>query len=344
MGVHISELLVSKEIDSADLRDKIIAVDAHLFLYQFLTTIRQRDGSLLMDSKGSVTSHLSGLFSRNARFMQQGLRLVYVFDGKPPELKLQEVKRRTMLKEAAAQKYEDAKAAEDLEAMKKYASRTTKLTSDMIEEAKVLISAMGLPIIEAPSEGEAQAAHMVRTGKAYAVASQDADCLLFGSPRLLRNLSIAGKRKKANKLAFETIKPEMVNLSYTLNNLSLDQDQLIVLSMLVGTDFNYGGIKGIGPKNALKLLAKYKDDFEGLFAEVKWSDFFSVPWTEVFYLFKKMPVTDDYELEWKPVNRDKVYEIMVEKHEFSEQRINSALDKLSEEKEKQTQKGLGEFF
>lgn len=203
---------------------------------------------------------------------------------------------------------------------------------------------MGIPVIVAPSEGEAQAAHLVKKDKAYTVASQDSDSLLFGSPRLLRNLSLAGKRKMTNRVAFETIKPEIVSLSETLNSLGLDNDQLITLGMLVGTDFNDGGIKGIGPKNALKLVKRYSNDFDALFKEVRWDEYFDYPWTEVFYLFKKMPVKDDYSLEWAPVDKDRVYEILVDKHDFSEERINSTLDKIEKEKERKTQKGLGEFF
>ena len=228
--------------------------------------------------------------------------------------------------------------------MRKYAARTTRLTKEMIEESKELIKAMGIPVIEAPSEGEAQASFLVKKDKAFAVASQDADSFLFGSPRLIRNLSLAGKRKRTNKLAFETIKPELVSLPETLNHLGIDQEQLIALGMLVGTDFNEGGIKGIGPKKAIDLVKKHKNDFDSLFKEVKWDDFFDYPWNEVFYLFKKMPVTEDFSLDWEPVDRNRVYEILVEKHDFSEERINSALDKLVREKEQQTQKGLGEFF
>ena len=228
--------------------------------------------------------------------------------------------------------------------MRKYAARTTHLTPEMVEEAKRLIDSMGLPIIEAPSEGEAQAAYMVKQDKAYAVASQDADALMFGSPRLLRNLSFAGKRKRSNKLAFETIKPELVSLSDTLNNLAIDQEQLIAAGMLVGTDFNEGGIKGIGPKKAIDLVKKFGNDFDALFNEVEWDEHFDYEWNEVYYLFKKMPVNDEYNLKWKPVNSSKVYEILVEGHDFSEERVNSTLYKITEEKEKQTQKGLGEYF
>lgn len=344
MGVNITELLVKKEIGLEQLKDKIIAVDAHIFLYQFLTTIRQRDGTLLQDSQGRITSHLAGLFSRNAKLMEQGIRLAYVFDGKAPDLKMKEREKRKKLKEEAELKYREATAGENIEDMKKYAARTTRLTGEMIDEAKKLISAMGIPVIQAPSEGEAQAAHMVKRGKAYACASQDADSLMFGSPRLLRSLSLAGKRKKANKLAYEEIKPELVGLGETLASLGISQEQFIVLGMLIGTDFNQGGIKGIGPHKALKLVKEKGQDFDSIFSQVKWNESFEYPWQSVFDLFKNMPVTDDYSLVWNPVDTKKVYEILVEEHDFSEERVNSTIEKLHLEKEKQVQKGLGEFI
>ena len=344
MGVNITELLTKKEVSLSNLKDKIIAVDASLFLYQFITTIRSRDGNLLMDSKGNVTSHLVGLFSRTTNLMSKGLKLVYVFDGKPPELKNKEKEKRINLKKEAELKYNRAKEKEDIVEMKKYAARTSRLTKEMIEESKSLLLALGIPVVQAPSEGEAQAAYIVKQGDAFAVASQDADSLLFGANKLIRNLSMIGKRKKTNKLAYETIKPELVDLSENLNKLGIDHDQLIALCMLIGTDYNPGGIKGIGPKNAIKLVKKHRSDIEGLFKEVKWNNFFDFPWTEPFYLFKKIPVTDDYKLKWKEVDEQKLNELLVKAHDFSEERVSSSIIKLIKNTKLKQQKGLGEFF
>ena len=344
MGVNITEIVSAKEISLDSLSGKVIAVDAHLFLYQFITTIRQRDGSPLTDSKGRVTSHLSGIFSRNANLMQKGIRLAYIFDGKPPELKLKERERRKSLKASAAIKYDEAKAQENIDEMRKYAARTARLTSEMVSESKRLIAAMGIPIVDAPSEGEAQASHMVKQEKAFAVASQDADSLLFGSTRLLRNLSLAGKRKKANKLAFEAINPEIVSLSDTLNNLGIDQDQLIALGILVGTDFNMGGIKGIGPHKALKLVKEHDRNFDKLFEAAGWKEYFDYPWQDVFRLFKNIPVTDDYSLSWEEVDRKEVYKILVEEHDFSPERVDITLDRISLGQSSQAQRGLRDFF
>lgn len=344
MGVAITELLLKKEIEIGDLKNRIIAVDAPNWLYQFLTTIRQRDGSPLVDSSGNITSHLVGLFSRTTNLMNEGLKLAYVFDGKAPLLKEKEREKRKEAKLEAEKKYKIAVEKEDMEEMKKYASRTSRLTGEMIEEAKELITSLGLPVIEAPSEGEAQAAHIVAKGDAYCLASQDADSLLFGATRIVRNLSVAGRRKKTGKFGYETITPELITLAETLNELGIDRDQLIALAMLVGTDYNNGGIKGIGPKGALKLVKEHGKNFSKMFKDAKWDDFFEVDWETIFDLFKKMPARDDYKLKWDVIDEKKLREILIEKHNFSEERVESSLKNLIKIKEEKKQKGLGEFF
>jgi flap endonuclease-1 len=340
MGLQIKDLITSKEIEINHLVNKIVVVDGFNLLYQFLTTIRQRDGTPLTDSKGNVTSHLIGLFSRTSNLLSKGIKLAFVFDGKPPELKEKERARRREVKLAAQKKYEVAKQQEDIISMKKFASQTTRLTPVMVEEAKKLIEAFGCPVIQAPSEGEAQAAYIVKQSGAYATISQDFDTLLYQTPRLIRNLSIAGKRKRTGKLGFTTIKPEEIILSENLNNLGLDIDQMIALSMLVGTDYNIGGIKGIGPKKAIILVKKYGKEFDEMFKEVKWDESFDIPWTEVYYQFKNMPVTDYYDLTWKDVNVEALKKLLVEEHDFSNERIDSAVKRFA----KKEQKGLSEFF
>ena len=343
MGTQIKSLLTVKEILLNDLKGKTLAIDSYNLLYQFLTTIRSRDGSLLMDSKGKVTSHLVGLFSRITKLMQNNIRLIFVFDGEPPKLKEIERQRRKEIKIDAKKRYEKAVEEENIEEMKKYASRTARLTEDMVEESKKLISALGLPIVQAPSEGEAQAAYIVRNKDADYCVSQDFDSLLFGSPTVVRNLSLIGKRKKSG-LSYTNINPELIDLSENLNNLGIDQNQLIALAMLVGTDYNIGGIKGIGPKNALKFVKKYKSDFDALFKEVKWNDFFDYSWKEVHELFKKMPINTNYSIEWKEPDKEKVIDLLVNEHDFAIERVKTVLDRLLKKKESKQQKGLGEFF
>lgn len=344
MGVALTELLIKKEITVDSLQGKTIVVDAPMWLYQFLSSIRQRDGSLLTDSNGNPTSHLVGLFARMLNMHQQNIKLAFVFDGEPPSLKKKVLQQRKVIKQEAEKKYKEAVKVEDKELMKRYASMTSRLTKDMVQEAKDLVRACGLPVIEAPSEAEAQAALIVREEKAFAISTNDADALLFGAPRIVRNLNMAGRRKRTNKLAYETITPDMISLADNLNNLSIDQDQLIALSMLVGTDYNPKGIKGIGPKNALKLVKEFKKDLSGLFSHVKWSDHFTYSWDEVFDLIKNTKTTENYSLKWESVNKEAVCKLLVDKHDFSPERINLQLKPLEEEHKRKNQKGLSDFF
>ena len=344
MGVNLKEIVVKNEISIPQLAGKKLVVDGNNVLYQFLSTIRQADGTALMDSHGKVTSHLNGLFYRTTRLMQSGIKLVFVFDGKAPELKLAERERRAGIKQEAQRLYEKAKEEQNVEEMKKYAMRTSRLTSEMIDEAVELLNALGLPVVRAPSEGEAQAAYMVKNNDVFAEISQDYDCLLFGVPRMVQNLTISERKKKKDKLSYETVKPQITDLQENLKNLGITHDQLICLGMLVGTDYNIGGIKGIGPKKALDLVKKFPSDFAALFDSVKWDEHFPYPWQDVFRLFKEMPVHKDYKLQWNEIDKEKVAFILCERHEFSRLRVDDTLNNLTSSQSKMAQKGLGDFF
>ncbi len=345
MGLQFKDLVVKKEISLSDLRGKILAVDSYNLLYQFLTTIRAPDGSAFTDSKGRVTSHLIGLFSRTTALMEAGIKLVFVFDGKPPAIKQKTWEKRAAAKQEAAVKFKEAEEAGELAEMKKFASRTSVLTREMREDAQKIITALGLPILQAPSEGEAQAAHLVKKGDAYAVVSQDYDNLVFGAPLLIRNLSLAGRRKKAGKFAYEAVKPELIVLKEVLAHLHLTLDQLTALALLVGTDYNPGGISGIGPKKGLKLVQEHGADFEKLFFNLGWNEAYpNLSWREVFDTLRNMPVTDDYKISWKKTNLSELKRLLLEEYGFSEERILPRLEKLQKEQEKSSQQGLKGFF
>lgn len=345
MGTKITDLLESTELSIEDLSGKIIVVDAFNQLYMFLASIRQPDGSLLKDSHGNVTSHLNGLFYRFSKLMQHEIKFIFVFDGKPPDLKLKERARRAELKNVAEKKFEEAREKEDLDEMKKYAARTGKLSKEMIADAKELIDALGMCIVQAPSEGEAQAALIVKNKQAYASLSQDADSLIFGCPLVVKNLTLSGRRKQAGKLSYDTITPELINLSDTLKSLDVTLDQLIVIAMLTGTDYNIGGIRGVGHKTALKLVKQYGDgeeNFEKLFKENKWDEFFDYDWKDVFNIIKHTETTNEYQIVFKEVDDDKVVEILCNQHDFSEDRTRKILETLHTKPK--SQKGLGEWF
>ncbi len=336
MGVNFKEIIIKHPTELEKLSGKTLIVDGYNMLYQFLSNIRARDGSLFTDHHGHVTSHLIGLFSRVTNLMQRNIKLAFVFDGEAPKLKHKELAKRAELKQEAQKKYEEALAIEDTAGMQKYAARTSRLTKDMVAQAKEILTALGIPCIQAPSEGEAQAAYMVKQGHGWAVASQDYDSLLHGAPRLIQNLSVEGRRKIPGKLAYTTVEPQLIDLEENLKALSLNQDQLIWLAMLIGTDYAPGGVKGIGPKKGLALVKEHKTA-ESLFSHQPIPD---ADWKEVLEVFKKIPVTNDYELTWKPVDRKKVYHLLVEQHDFSPERVDKTLDAIAPAKQ---QKGLGEF-
>lgn len=326
MGLKLTDLIDRKDLKWEQLQGKKIAVDASNVLFQFISSIRQADGTPLMDNSGNVTSHLVGLFARVPNMMQKGITPIFVFDGKAPELKENVRIIRRASKEKAREKFTKAAIEEDEEALSKYSKQMTLLTSKMVEESKELLEALGLPVVQAPSEAEAQCAYMTKKRKVWATASQDYDTLLFGSPRLIQNLTLSQKRKiTGGKMIY--ISPYLIELNDVLENLELNQDELIILAILMGTDYNPKGVKGIGPKKALKLVQSGKK-FEQIFEELE-TDF---DWKELFKIIKEIPVID-VELEFKDIDEEKVKDILVNRHDFSEERVNSTLKKLEKKED-----------
>ena len=345
MGVQISEIIPRKEISISELKGKTIAIDGMNTLYQFLTTIRQIDGTPLMDKNQKITSHLSGLFYRNINLLLEGIKPIYVFDGKPPELKQKELEKRQRLKDQAKQKYEKAKQKGDIQEMRKYSQQFVKVDQEVIDESKDLIKAMGIPVIQAMGEGEAEASYIVKSKKADLTASQDYDALLYGAPVLIRNLTLARKRKTSSGV-YMPVNIELIEFQDVLNKLQIDQDQLICLGILIGTDFNPGGVKGIGQKTALDLVRRYKYPvkiFEYISNSDKyWLDF---NWQDIFKEFHEYEccTSKTQEIEFKTPDPVQIKKILLNR-DFSEARIDSGLNKLKKIEESKKQKALGEFI
>lgn len=323
MGVDISALIEGRKTTLQDLAGRSIAIDAFNTLYQFLSMIRQPDGTPLVDRDGRVTSHLSGLFYRSVALLEAGIKPVFVFDGKPPELKKKTIEERRAAKEQAEIEWRKALAEGDLKRALSKATRTAKLDADMIEESVALLEALGIPWVRAPSEGEAQMSHMARRGDVWAGASQDFDAILFGAPLLVRNLTLAGKRRLPSGRSVD-VSPELVELENVLARLGVTREQLVDIAILVGTDFNEG-VRGIGPKKALALV-KRLGSLEGIIREGK----IEVPaeYDEVRRVFLAPDVTDDYSLRWGPVDRESVIKLLCDKHSFSVDRVETALERL----------------
>ncbi|MAG60494.1 flap endonuclease-1 [archaeon] len=345
MGLKIKDIIVRETIDTKKLAGKILAVDSMNYLYQFLTTIRGPDGSPLTNSKGEVTSHLIGLFNRTTSLMSEGMKFVFVFDGKAPPLKQVTWDKREALKKEASLRLDAARDEGDLGGMKKYAGRTARLSKEMIEDSKEVIRLLGLPIVQAPSEGEAQASAMVMSGVAYACVSQDYDNIVFGCPRLVRNLSIAGRRKRTGKFGTVKVEAEQILLADNLKELGIDRDGLIVLAMLVGTDYNPAGVKGIGQKKALKLVKESDGNYDKLFESVNWSEIYpELPWKELFSVIKDMPTVEASDLSWEEVDVEGLVTCLVSRHGFSEDRVRSKLESLKLATKAKAQKGLSEWI
>ncbi|MGC8644653.1 MAG: flap endonuclease-1 [Thermoplasmata archaeon] len=336
MGVDISSLVESREIDIKSLKGRMVAVDAFNVIYQFLSNIREYDGSPLKDRKGSITSHLSGLFYRNVNLLENGVIPVYVFDGKPPALKEKTIKERIALKEKAEEEYRLSLAMGDYEKAKSYASRTSRLTAEMVSESKELLAAMGIPVIEAPSEGEAEASHLCKTGMVYSAVSQDYDSLLFGSPRLIRNLTITGKRRYGKTGRVVEVKPEMIETDEVLRKLSITREQLVDIGILVGTDFN-DGIRGIGPKKAYQLVKRY-GSIEKI-PSIKIENY-----EEIREIFINPDVRDEEQIKVPEFREQRVVEILVDTHDFSRERVISALSRVREARRQGVQRSIDSFF
>ncbi|MDD2678768.1 MAG: flap endonuclease-1 [Candidatus Nanoarchaeia archaeon] len=341
MGVNLKGLLEPKKIELKDLKGKKVAIDAFNALYQFISIIRQYDGSPLVDSKGSITSHLSGLFYRNINLLKEGILPCYVFDGKAPSFKSQTVNERINIRSRAKEEYEQALAEGDYERAKSKSMQSAVLTKEMVSESKELLDALGIPWIDAPSEGEAQAAFMAINGDVYASVSQDFDSLLFGTPILVRNLNITGKRKIPGKTAYSTIYPEIIILKDELKRLGLSREQLIMVAMLVGTDYNPKGVLGLGPKKAYKLVSE-KKSFKEVFSSVEWE--FEISPKEIFDFFMNTPFKKDYEIKHADIDEKKLIEMLCTKHDFSKARVESVLASMDELKKPKTQTGLDNFF
>jgi len=321
VGVLLTPIIVKQTLALGDLRGRSIALDGNGELYQFLALIRLRDGSPLQDSTGRVTSHLSGLFYRTTRLIADyGLRLAFVFDGAPPALKAAELRRRRDVRQRYEDERADALREGDLARAYSKATMTSRLTREMVAEAKTLLRLMGIPTVQAPSEGEAQAARLAADGAVWAAGSKDYDSLLFGTPRLLRFLTISGKEFLPSQGTFRPIVPELIDLAALLEALAITREQLIDLAILVGTDFNVG-VKGVGPKKALRLVREH-GRIESMPETIR--EIVGDP-DAIRRIYLEPATTSDYVVSRGEPDFDAIVEFLCGEREFSADRVKAAL-------------------
>jgi flap endonuclease-1 len=327
MGINIGSLLKTEKITFNDLKDRVIAIDAYNVIHQFLAIIRQRDGTPLKDSQGRITSHISGLLHRTGNMVEARIRPVYIFDGIPHPLKKHTLQIRKDRKIKAEIEWKDAIEKGDIERAKSMAQQTSRITDEIANQSKELLNILGIPYIQAPSEGEAQASYMVKKGDAFGVGSQDFDCLLVGSPILIRNLTSSSRRKLPGKKSYTKVNPELIRLDYNLKQLNISHKQLVDMAILIGTDFNTG-VKGLGPKKSLNLIKKV-GNIENAIAKIGGEDaptFEEIK--EIRNIFHKPSVIKDYELKWIKPDMSKVIEILTEEYNFTKDRIEPIIKKF----------------
>ena len=337
MGVNLTPIILKQTTSLEALRGRSFTVDAFNVLHQFLALIRTRDGRPLTDQEGRVTSHLVGLAFRTTKLIADyQMRLVFVFDGRPPLLKQGEVEKRRALKRKAEAEYAEAMEAGDTATAFSKAVQTGRLDSEMIGDTKRLLDLLGVPWVQAPGEGEAQAAYMAMRGNVWAASSRDYDSLLFGAPRLVRYLTIQGQEWLPSRGRARRLEPEIIELDAFLFHLGITREQLVDLAILIGTDFNRG-VKGIGPKTALRLLREH-GRLERMPEEVK--SWLQPSLDDVRRIYLKPDVTDDF-VEAGPLREGELVSFLCDEKGFSRDRVEAVVDRM---RQAQRQRSLRDWL
>ncbi len=341
LGVNLTPIIVKKITKLDSLRGRSLAVDANNMLYQFLSLIRTSDGTPLKDSCGNITSHLAGLMFRSTRLMHDyDIDLIFVFDGKPSPLKELEISKRREVREKAKVEWKRALEAGNYAAAFSKAVMTSRLTKPMVDDAKKLLELLGIPFAQAPGEAEAQAAFMAMEGDVWASNSRDYDSLLFGTPRLLRYLTISGKEFLPSKGITRQLKPELISLDELLSHHALSHEQLIDIAILIGTDFNEG-VRGIGPKTSVKLLKEH-GRLENLPDNIRSK--ITKQYEDVRKIFLSPRVTSDYTVQYGDLQEKAICEFLCDQRAFSEKRVEMAIQRLKNFYSKKKQVGLRKWL
>ena len=315
IGPLIKELGLGRVVNAEYLRGRVLVVDALVTIYQMLATIRGPDGYFLVDREGRITSHLVGIFNRECRLMSLGIRSVYVFDGPPHPLKLQTLKMRKEEKKKFYGEFLEAVRRGDVDSAIKVGKSAMFVSDEMVSQTKRLLELLGIPIVQAVHDAEAQAAYIVKKGDCYALVTRDWDAFLYGSPRIIMHW----------KLTLDDYLPtKLYELDEFLKKARLSFEEFIELAILLGTDYNPGGFRGIGPKKAYKLIKTYKSVDKLIeLGKIKWR--WDISPSQIRDIFMNPPVTDDYIVEFGEPDIDGLVRFLVDEHNFSAQRVKNQL-------------------
>lgn len=314
-----------------------IAIDASMCLYQFLIAVRS-EGAQLTSVDGETTSHLMGIFYRTIRLVEQGIKPVYVFDGKPPNLKGDELTKRAERREEAQKLLQVAEEAGNAEDVEKYNRRLVKVTKEHANEAKQLLELMGIPYIDAPCEAEAQCAALVKAEKVFATATEDMDALTFGCNVLLRRLTFS----EARKMPVQEFHHDRVLAELELNN-----DEFIDLCIMLGCDYT-NSIRGIGPKRAVELIKTHRS-LEKIVESIDTKKY-TIPedwnYKQARLLFQEPEVIDPetIDLKWSEPDEEGLVKFLCGDKQFNEERVRNGAKKLHKARNTSTQGRLDSFF
>jgi flap endonuclease-1 len=342
MGVNLTPIILKEVIDLSDLRGKSLAIDANNYLYQFLALIRKPDGTPLQDSNGNITSHLVGLTYRSTRLIHEyNIKLIFIFDGKPPSLKEPEIKRRRELRKKAIDEWKEAQIKGDYSTAFSKAVMTSRLTKSMLSDAKFLLNLLGIPYIQALSEAEAQCAYLTQKSQVWAVSSKDYDSILFGASRLLRFLTISGREYLPSKGISRPLIPEIIELDQILNYWKINREEAIDMAIMIGTDFNEG-LKGIGPKKALNLVREFRRIEDLPYDKRRVLE--SQNYKEVRKVFLQPEIEEDYSINYGDFQEDLIYNFLCEQRNFTKERVKVAIERMKNFYSKKEQTHLEEWL
>ena len=334
MGVKLKDLASPRKTSFENLSGNSIAIDGYNIIYQFLTTIRGPTGEPLMNSKGKITSHITGLFYRNINLLNNNIRPIYVLDGKPPQLKSTLIKKRKEIREKNQEKYQKAMEEGDQEQARRYAHSMIKINEGIINDVKKILDLMGIQCIQAPAEGEATVAYMNELDLVNYAVSQDYDSLLFGAKRLCRNLTVSGKRRIPRTNRYMNVEPEIIELKEFLRINEINREQLVDIAILIGTDYNPNGFTRIGPKTAIKNIKKYKriEEIPKIERELELIDV-----DQVRNMFLNPDVSKPEIIENKELKKEELISYLCDENDFSEERISNTIKKLDKVEEQQSE-------
>ena len=336
MGVMLTPILKREQTSLKALKGTSFAIDASIEIHQFLALVRKRDGSLFTDSQGRVTSHLIGLLTRTSRLIADfDMKPVFVFDGKPNPLKRRTIEMRREARKKAEVEYSEAASKKDYAKAWSKAVMTGRVTGSVLDDSKHLLTLMGIPWLEALEDAEAQASYMAARGDVWAVGSKDYDCLLYGAPILARYLTLTGREWLPAQRRSRPLIPELIKLSENLTLLGITREQLVDLAILVGTDFNQG-VKGIGPKKALKLVRDH-GSIEQMPDEIRSK--LTEDLSSVRQVFLEPRVLEKYLLKRSPPDLDGLVKFLPEERGFNKERVERLTERLTRKNER-TDAGL----